>query len=96
MFFDLSQERQQAHAYLDQLPAARLSAVRHLLKSMVDPLSVTLANAPVDDEELTEEEAESIRQSQEWFKNNQGTSFEDVAAEFGLSMDDIRAYKDKA
>ena len=96
MFSDLSQERQQAHAYLDQLPPAQLSAVRHLLESMIDPLSVTLANAPVDDEELTEEEAESIRRSQEWFKNNQGTSFEDVAAEFGLAIDNIQAYKDKA
>lgn len=57
---------------------------------MIDLLSVTLANAPVDDEELTEEEAESIRRSQEWFKNNQGTSFEIVAAECDFSLNDIQ------
>ncbi len=48
MALDLAQERQQAHTYLDQLPAAQLAAVRHLLESMVDPVSAALANAPVD------------------------------------------------
>ena len=49
---DLSQERQQAHAFLDQLPAAQFTAVRRLLERMVDPLSAALANAPLDDEEI--------------------------------------------
>lgn len=96
MALDTAQERQQAHAYLDQLPAAQLSAVRHLLESMVNPVSAALANAPVDDEELTEEDAETIRRSREWFQHNEGTSFEDVVAELGFSMDDIRNYKEPA
>ena len=96
MAVDLAQERQQAHAYLDQLPAAQLSAVRHLLESMVDPVSAALANAPIDDEELTEEDAEAIRRSREWFKHNEGTPFEDVVAELGFTMDDIRNYKEPA
>ncbi len=93
---DLLQERQQVHAYLDQLPAAQLTAVRHLLESMVDPFSAALANAPVDDEEITEEEAESIRCSREWFKHHEGTPFEDVVAELGFTMEDIRNYKEPA
>jgi hypothetical protein len=93
---DLAQERQQAHAYLDQLPAAQLTAVRHLLESMVDPVSAALANAPIDDEELTEEDANAIRSSREWFEQNDGTPFESVVAELGLGMDNIRNYKEPA
>lgn len=96
MMLDLSQERQQAHAYLDQLPAAQLSAVRQLLESMVEPLSAALSNAPVDEEELTPEEAESIRRSRAWFRQNEGTPFEEVVAELGFTMDDIRNHKEPA
>jgi hypothetical protein len=36
---DLAQERQQAHALLDMLPAEKLTAVRSLLEVMVEPLA---------------------------------------------------------
>ena len=81
MAIDLLQERQQAHAYLDRLPAAQLAAVRTLLESMVDPVSQAFARAPADDEEISEEERQAVERSKEWFKHNQGTSLEDVAAE---------------
>ncbi len=90
MSLDVVQERQQAHAYLDRLPPAQLSAVRSLLETMLpDPLSRALANAPAEDEEISEEEEQSVARSKEWFKNNQGTSLEDMAAELGFSMDQI-------
>jgi hypothetical protein len=94
MAVDLSRERERAHAYLDQLPAAQLTAVRRLLESMVDPLSRALANAPPDDEEIAAEEAESIKRSRDWFQHNQGTSFDDFVAELGFTMDDIRNHKE--
>ena len=53
------QQRQQAHAYLDHLPDAQVSAVRGLLEAMLDPVSRALADAPVDDEPITEQEAVS-------------------------------------
>ena len=97
MSLDVVQERQQAHAYLDRLPPAQLSAVRSLLETMLpDPVSRTLANAPLEDEEISEEENQAVARSKEWFKNNQGTSFEDVVAELGLSMDEIRNAKEPA
>jgi hypothetical protein len=40
-----SQERQQAHALLDMLPAEKLNAVRNLLDVMVEPLAHSLAMA---------------------------------------------------
>ncbi|MBV9268587.1 MAG: hypothetical protein JO061_20630 [Acidobacteriaceae bacterium] len=84
MGFDLSQERLQAHAYLDQLPAPQLSAVRHLLETMVDPLSVALANAPVDDEPLTTEDRQAIAEAVEWSKHNEPIPLETVLADFGF------------
>ena len=97
MSLDAAQERQQAHAYLDRLPPAQLSAVCRLLEAMLpDPVSRALANAPLEDEEISEEEDPTAARSREWFKNNQGTSFEDVVAELGLSMDEIRNAKEPA
>jgi hypothetical protein len=61
-----------------------------------DPVSRALANAPLEDEEISEEEKQAVARSREWFKNNQGTSFEDVVAELGLSMDEIRNAKEPA
>jgi hypothetical protein len=91
MSLNVLQERQQAHAYLDRLPPDQLSAVRSLLETMLpDALSRALANAPAEDEEISEEEEQSVARSKEWFKNNQGTSLEDMAAELGSSMDQIR------
>src|ERR1700757_4609687 len=53
---DVTQERQQAHALLDQLPNEKLTAVVHLLQAISDPLARSLANAPIDDEPISEEE----------------------------------------
>ena len=52
---DLNQERQQAHALLDMLPAEKLNAVRALLEAMVEPLARSLAMASLEEEEITPE-----------------------------------------
>ena len=54
---DPANERQQAHALLDLLPAEKLAVVRSLLEVMVEPLSQSLASAPLDDEETGPETA---------------------------------------
>ena len=82
-------ERRQAHAYLDLLPPEQLSAVRSLLETMLDPLSRTLANAPIEDEEISEEEERAVAESIEWLKHNKGIPHEEVLAEFGLTMEDF-------
>ena len=48
MELDLAQQRQQAHLLIDVLPEEKLSAVRSLLEVMVEPLSRSLAMAPVE------------------------------------------------
>ena len=81
MPLDLQQELQQAHALLDQLPPAKLGVVRSLLEVMLDD----------DEDELTEEDRRALRASDEYFRNGgQGIPFEQVVADLGFTMEQIR------
>jgi hypothetical protein len=85
MPLDLQQELQQAHALLDLLPPAKLGVVRSLLAVMVDD---------DDEEELTEEDRRALRSSDEYFRNGgQGIPFEQVVADLGFTMEQIRGAK---
>jgi hypothetical protein len=84
----VDQERQQAHAYLDRLPPAQLSAVRALLETMLEP-AAALAGVPFEDEEISEEEERAVAEAREWLKPNQPIPHEQVLAEFGLTMADF-------
>lgn len=88
------QERRQAHAYLDQLPDTQLSAVRGLLEAMLDPVSRALANAPLDDEPVTEEEERAVAEARQWLQHNPGIPFEQVIAELGFTMEEVENYRD--
>jgi hypothetical protein len=89
MALDSVREREQAHAYLDRLPPDQLSAVRGLLETMLDPVSRALANAPIEDEEISEGEMSAAAGSREWLKHNKAIPHEEVLAEFGLTSDDF-------
>ncbi len=89
MALDVAQERQQAHAYLDRLPPDQLTAVRSLLETMLDPVSRAVANAPVEDEEIGEEEERAVAEAREWLKHNKPIPHEEVIAEFGFTMEDF-------
>jgi hypothetical protein len=89
MTTDTANERQRAHAYLDFLPPEQLSAVRGLLETMLDPVSRALANAPIEDEEISEEEERAVAESIEWLKHNKPIPNEEVLAEFGLTLGDF-------
>src|ERR1700690_2618718 len=89
MAVDFVQERQQAHAYLDRLPPDQLSAGRGLLETMLAPVSRALANAPIDDEEISEEEDRAVAEAREWLKHNKPIPNEEVLADLGLSLADF-------
>jgi hypothetical protein len=58
---------------------------------MLDPVSRAIANAPIDDEPESEHERQAVAEANEWFRNNpQGIPLEQVLADFGLTVDDIR------
>jgi hypothetical protein len=66
------------------------------MEVMLDPVSRALANAPIDDEPVTEEEERTVAEAREWLKLNPGTPFGQVVAELGLTMEEIRNYRDPA
>jgi hypothetical protein len=80
-----TQERQQAHALLDMLPEEKLAAVRGLLEVMVEPLSRSLASAPVEEEEVTPETAAALERARASLARGEGISHQDIRREFGLS-----------
>jgi hypothetical protein len=57
-----------------------------VLKSILDP--------KLEDEPISDDEAQAVARSKEWFKHNEGISFEDVVAECGLTTDQIRGNKE--
>ena len=81
---DVTQERQQAHALLDMLPEEKLTAVRSLLEVMVEPLSRSLASAPVEEEEITPETAAALARARASLARGEGIPHEDILREFGL------------
>ena len=81
---DLNQERQQAHALLDMLPAGKLHAVRSLLEVMVEPLARSLALAPVEEEEITAETAQALDRARATLARGEGIPHEEILREFGL------------
>jgi len=88
------QERQRAHAYLNQLPDSQVSAACGLLEAMLDPVSLAIANAPVDDEPVTEAEAKALQEAREWLKHNRGIPHEQVLAELGITQQEIESYRE--
>ncbi len=81
---DVTQERQQAHELLDMLPQEKLTAVRTLLEVMVEPLSRSLASAPVEEEEVTPETAAALDRARTSLARGDGITHQDILSEFGL------------
>lgn len=79
-----SEERQQAHALLDRLSDTQLEAVRNLLEVMVEPLSRSLALAPVEAEEITPETAAALDRARASLDRGEGIPHDDILREFGL------------
>jgi len=78
-------DKEHAHELIDRLEPSQMAAVVHLLEVMVDD----------DDDELTEEDRQAIAASREYFRNGgEGIPFEQVVAECGFTMDQIRGSGD--
>jgi hypothetical protein len=80
---DLASQRREAHLLLDVLPEEKLVVVRSLLEVMVEPLSRSLAMAPVEDEEITAETAEALDRARASLARGEGVSHDEMLREFG-------------
>ena len=83
---NLDQERRQAHALLDALPAEKLNAVRSLLEVMVEPLARSLALAPVEEDGLTPNTAAALDRARASLARGEGIPHDEILREFGLEQ----------
>jgi hypothetical protein len=93
---DSGSEKQQAHELIERLTPSQVSAVVGLLQAMLDPVARAVANAPSDDEPVTEEEQQAVARSEAWFqeRGGKGIPMEEVLADFGLTMEDLAGKND--
>ena len=77
-------DKQHVVELLDRLEPSQIAAVAQLLEVMVR----------ADDDELTEEDRQAVAASLEYFdKGGEGIPFEQVVADLGFTMDQIRNHK---
>ena len=81
--------KQHAHELIDRMAPGQVSAVVSLLEIMLDPFARALANAPYDDEPVSEEEARDIAASRAALARGEAIPHDEVLAEFGLSAEDF-------
>ena len=81
---DSGNEKQHAHQLIDQLPPTQLSAVVGLLEAMLEPISRVIANAPIEEEEVTPEVAAAIEHRRASLARGEGIPHEEILREFGL------------
>ena len=55
-----AQTRQHAHELIDRIAPGQVPAAVELLERMLDPVSLALANAPFEDEEIGEDEERAV------------------------------------
>ena len=84
--------KQQAHELIDRISAAQASAIVGLITSMIDPVERAIANAPFEDEEISEEETRAVAASKAWLAEHpgEGIPHEEILREFGLSPEDLQ------
>jgi hypothetical protein len=82
MELDLAQQRRHAHLLIDALPEDKLTAVNNLLDVLVEPFSHSLANVPVEDENLTPETIADLNRAANSLDRGEGISHEEIIREF--------------
>jgi hypothetical protein len=84
-----AQTKEHAHELIDRMAPGQVSAVVGLLEIMLDPVARAIANAPYDDEPVSEEEARDIEEGRAAYARGEVVSHDEVLAEFGLTTADF-------
>ena len=80
----MSVDKQHAHELLDQLGPSQFAVVLQLLEVMLDPVSRSIAQAPMIDEEIGSKTAAELDQARASIERGEGIPHEEVMREFGL------------
>ena len=65
-----------------------------MLISLLDPVSRSITNAPVDDEQLTAADEKALAEAREWSNHNKGAPHEEFLAELGITQEEIDNYRE--
>jgi len=65
-----------------------------MLKSLLDPVSRAIANAPMDDEPLTAADEKALAEARDWSKHNKSTPHDEFLAELGITPEEIDNYRE--
>lgn len=80
--------KEELHRLVDKLPESELPTARRFLRYLndmaTDPLLRTLANAPIDDEPETPEEAAAVERAKEDMAAGRVTPLEEARRRLGL------------
>jgi len=79
-------EKEQAHELVEQLEPNQLFAVVRLLQVMIDPVARSIANAPVDDEEILPQTAAELDAAHASIARGEGISHEHILRQFGAKQ----------
>jgi len=90
----MAADKQHAHELIEQLPPSQVPAAIGMLKSLLDPVSRVITNAPMDDEPLTAAGEKALAEAREWSKHNKSTPHEEFLAELGITPEDIDNYRE--
>jgi hypothetical protein len=74
--------REELHKLVDHIPEADIAAARKILRSLVDPVELSLATAPPDDEPETEQERQAVEKALS--DPRPDVPMEEVLHEYGL------------
>jgi len=74
--------REELHKLVDHIPEADVAAARKILRSLVDPVELSLLAAPLDDEPETDEERAAVEKALSDPRSD--VSMEQVLREYGL------------
>ena len=79
-----STDKQRLHQLVESLPAEQIpAALRYLNYLSVDPMLLSLLNAPPDDEPYTDEQRVQDAEAADSIARGEGVTQEDVQREFG-------------
>ena len=73
--------REELYKLVDHIPEADVAAARKILRSLVDPVELSLLTAPLDDEPETEEELADVEKALSDPRSD--VSMEEVLREYG-------------
>jgi hypothetical protein len=85
----MAADKQHAHELIDRLVPSHVPAVIGMLEALLDPVSRAIANAPIDDEQLSPEDEKALDEAEEWLKHNEGIPHEQVLGELGFTREQI-------